>query len=64
MQAMLDVFETDAQWLVKLMAGLPGGIGNTGGECGGVTAPLVVLGLRYGQEKLVQGLPVVGLQGP
>jgi C_GCAxxG_C_C family probable redox protein len=58
MQAMLDVFEIDAQWLVKLMAGMPGGIGNTGGECGGVTAPLVVLGLRHGQEPMVRGLPV------
>ena len=63
MQAMLDVSETDAQWLVKLTAGLPGGIGNTGGECGGVTAPLVLLGLRYGQEKPVQGLPVVVHKG-
>ena len=63
MQAMLDVSETDAQWLVKLTAGLPGGIGNTGGECGGVTAPLVLLGLRYGQEKPVQGLPVVVYKG-
>jgi hypothetical protein len=63
MQAMLDVSETDAQWLVKLTAGLPGGIGNTGGECGGVTAPLVLLGLRYGQEKTVQGLPVVVYKG-
>jgi hypothetical protein len=63
MQAMLDVSETDAQWLVKLTAGLPGGIGNTGGECGGVTAPLVLLGLRYGQEKPVQGLPIVVYKG-
>ena len=63
MQAMLDVSETDAQWLVKLTAGLPGGIGNTGGECGGVTAPLVLLGLRYGQEQTVQGLPVVVYKG-
>ena len=63
MQAMLDVSETDAQWLVKLTAGLPGGIGNTGGECGGVTAPLVLLGLRYGQEQPVQGLPVVVYKG-
>lgn len=63
MQAMLDVSETDAQWLVKLTAGLPGGIGDTGGECGGVTAPLVLLGLRYGQEKPVQGLPVVVYKG-
>jgi len=63
MQAMLDVSETDAEWLVKLTAGLPGGIGNTGGECGGVTAPLVLLGLRYGQEETVQGLPVVVYKG-
>lgn len=64
MQAMLDVSETDAQWLVKLTAALPGGIANTGGECGGVTAPLVLLGLRYGQESsVVQGLPVVVYKG-
>jgi hypothetical protein len=63
MQAMLDVSETDAQWLVKLTAGLPGGIGNTGGECGGVTAPLVLLGLRYSREETVQGLPEVVYKG-
>ena len=63
MQAMLDVFEMDDEWLVKLMAGMPGGIGNTGGECGGVTAPLVVLGLRHGQEPMVRGLPVVVYKG-
>jgi Putative redox-active protein (C_GCAxxG_C_C) len=45
------------------MAGMPGGIGNTGGECGGVTAPLVVLGLRHGQEPMVRGLPVVVYKG-
>ena len=63
MQAMLDVFEIDAQSLVMLMAGMPGGIGNTGGECGGVTAPLVVLGLRHGEEPMVRGLPVVVYKG-
>jgi C_GCAxxG_C_C family probable redox protein len=63
MQAMLDVSETDAGWLVKLMAGLPGGIGNTGNECGGITAPLVLLGLRYGEEKTAHGLPVVVYKG-
>ncbi len=63
MQAMLDVSGTEAQWLVKLTAALPGGIANTGGECGGVTAPLVLLGLRYGQEKMVQGAPVVVYKG-
>jgi C_GCAxxG_C_C family probable redox protein len=63
MQAMLEVSGADAQWLVKLMSGLPGGIGNTGNECGGITAPLVLLGLRYGQEKTAQGLPVVVYKG-
>ena len=63
MQAMLDVFEMDAEWLVKLMAGMPGGIGNTGGECGGVTGPLVMLGLRHGQEPMVRGLPVPVYKG-
>ena len=62
MQAMLDVSETDAQWLVKLTAGLPGGIGNTGRECGGLTAPLVLLGLHHGHET-VQGLPMVVYKG-
>jgi hypothetical protein len=43
MQTLLDVSDTEAEWLVKLTAGLPGGIGNTGQECGGVTAPLLLL---------------------
>ena len=51
MQAMLDVFELDAQWLVKLMAGMHGGIGYTGGECGGVTAPLEVKRLRVSDSR-------------
>ena len=49
-------------WLVRLAAGLPGGIGNTGGECGGVTAPLLVLGLRAGGRQR-DGLPLVIEQG-
>ena len=63
MQAMLDVFEIDDQELVRLMAGMPGGIGNTGGDCGGVTAPLVVLGVRDGEEPMVRGLPVAVYKG-
>jgi len=49
-------------WLVRLAAGLPGGIGNTGGECGGVTAPLLVLGLRAAGRRQ-RALPVVVEQG-
>jgi C_GCAxxG_C_C family probable redox protein len=36
--------------LIKLMAAMPGGIGNSGAECGGVTAPLMHLGLRFGYD--------------
>lgn len=59
MQTMLDASDTEATWLVKLTAGLPGGIGNTGGECGGLTAPLVLMGLRHGRDETEGGLPVV-----
>ena len=57
MQTLLDASDTEAEWLVKLTAGLPGGIGNTGAECGGVTAPLVIIGLRHARDPLHQGLP-------
>jgi C_GCAxxG_C_C family probable redox protein len=63
MQAVLDVSGTDAEWLVKLTAGLPGGIGNTGCECGGVTAPLLLLGLRHGLEAKGGALPIVVEKG-
>lgn len=59
MQTMLEASGAETLWLVKLTAGLPGGIGNTGGECGGITAPLVLLGLRHGRDGVVRGLPVV-----
>jgi C_GCAxxG_C_C family probable redox protein len=57
-QTILDVTRADGDWLVRLAAGLPGGIGGTGGECGGVTAPLLLLGLRYG-SRAERGLPVI-----
>lgn len=46
MQTLLEASGSEAEWLVKLTAGLPGGIGNTGNECGALTASLVWLGLR------------------
>jgi len=46
-------------WLVRFSAGMPGGIGNTGHECGAMTSPLVLLGLRYGLRDIDDGLPVV-----
>lgn len=59
MQTILDASGSDARWLVLLTAGLPGGIGNTGGECGGLMAPLVLLGLRHPRSETRDGLPVV-----
>ena len=52
MQTVVDASASEAKWLVKLTAGLPGGIGNTRGECGGLTAPLVVIGLRHGRDEI------------
>src|SRR4030065_1307491 len=48
MQSILDISSTEKEWLVRLSAGMPGGIGNTGFECGGITSPLVMLGTRFG----------------
>lgn len=63
MQTVVDASASEAAWLVKLTAGLPGGIGNTRGECGGLTAPLVVIGLRHGRDELADGLPVAVEKG-
>ena len=63
MQTLLDVSSTEKEWLVRLSAGMPGGIGNTGHECGAVTSPLVLLGLRHGLREVDRGLPVVFDQG-
>lgn len=46
-------------WLVRLSAGMPGGIGNTGHECGAVTSSLVLLSLHHGLRDVDGGLPVV-----
>ena len=63
MQTVLDSAHTEQEWLVKLTAGMPGGIANTGFECGGVTSPLVLLGLRYRLDHVVQGLPLIFYKG-
>jgi hypothetical protein len=59
MQTILDISSADKEWLVRLSAGMPGGIGNTGFECGGITSPLVLLGTRYGLRQVDLGLPVI-----
>ncbi len=63
MQTMLDINHSEQEGLVKLMAGMPGGIGNTGFECGGITSPLVILGLRHGLREMHDGLPLIFDQG-
>src|SRR5512139_3102639 len=59
MQTILDNSSTEKEWLVRLSAGMPGGIGNTGFECGGVTSPLVLLGIRFGLDQEGGDLPVI-----
>ena len=63
MQTLLDTSRIDAPWLVKGTGGLPGGIGNIGEECGGVTAPLMLLGLRHAHDPLDRGVPLVVYKG-
>ncbi len=48
MQTILDLGNTKEEWLVRMTTGLPGGIGNTGLECGGITSPLIQSGLEHG----------------
>jgi hypothetical protein len=59
MQTILDVSGEQKEWLVKLISGMPGGIGNSGFECGAFTAPLVLMGLQYGLRKMDSDLPVI-----
>jgi C_GCAxxG_C_C family probable redox protein len=59
MQSLVDISAPDKQWLVRFVAGMPAGIGNTGWECGGFTSSLVVLGVRHGLRDVDQGLPVI-----
>jgi hypothetical protein len=59
MQTILDITATEKEWLVKLSAGMPGGIGNTGFECGGITSPLVLMGTHFGLREDDRGLPVI-----
>jgi hypothetical protein len=63
MKTLLDISGTQKEWLIKLSAGMPGGIGNTGFECGAVTSPLALMGLRYGLREIDGGLPVIFERG-
>ena len=59
MQTILDLEDSKEDWLVRMTAGLPGGIGNTGYECGGITSPLIQFGLEHGLSAEPDGLPMV-----
>jgi hypothetical protein len=59
MKTLLDISSADKEWLVRLSAGMPGGIGNTGHECGGVTSSLVMLGTQFSLRKGNGGLPEI-----
>jgi len=59
MQTLLDVSGEQKEWLVKLSAGMPGGIGNTGIECGAVTSSLMLMGLGYGLREENGSLPAI-----
>jgi C_GCAxxG_C_C family probable redox protein len=59
MQTLQDLKNTNEEWLVRMTAGLPGGIGSTGFECGGITSSLIQLGLEHGLSEKNNGLPTV-----
>lgn len=59
MKTILDISSAEKEWLVRLSAGMPGGIANTGFECGGITSPLVLLGTRFGLDNDDHHLPVI-----
>ncbi len=59
MQTLLDLGNRKEDWLVRMTAGLPGGIASTGFECGGITSPLIQFGLEYGLSAKDDGLPTV-----
>jgi len=58
-----DVSADEGEWLVRLAAGLPGGIGNSGNECGALTASLILLGLRSARSPGHVGLPDIACEG-
>jgi hypothetical protein len=63
MKTILDAGGAVEDWPVRMAGGLPGGIGDTGYECGGITSPLIYLGLRGGLGDKREGLPLLFYQG-
>ncbi len=63
MRTILDISDRREDWPVRLVAGLPGGIGNTGFECGGLASPVAMLGDSCDLEAMHEGLPLVLYKG-
>jgi hypothetical protein len=63
MKSTLELGGFKDEWPIKAAAGLPGGIGDTRFECGGITSPLIRFGLRDGLRDLSNGLPVIFYKG-
>jgi hypothetical protein len=63
MKTALEICGSGEDWPVKAAAGLPGGIGDTGYECGGITSPLLLFGLSHGLRDSQNGLPLVFIKG-
>ena len=59
MKTLQDLGNAKEECLAGMTTGLPGGIGSTGFECGGITSPLIQLGLQYGVGAKNDGLPTV-----
>jgi len=59
MTTLQDLGNSKEEWLVGMTTGMPGGIGSTGFECGGITSPLIQLGLEHGLSTKNDGLPTV-----
>ena len=63
MKSILGICGSEEEWPVKAAAGLPGGIGDTGYECGGITSPIFLLGVRHGLRDRKNGLPLLFYKG-
>lgn len=61
-RTVLDEMGAEDASLVRLAGGLPGGVANTGSECGAVTGAVLLLGLHHGSRK-AGSLPIVVEEG-
>lgn len=55
MRTLQELQGVEDERILRCTAGLPGGIGWMRSECGCVTSPIMILGLRYGEEVFSDG---------